>query len=717
VSLALRQLQLHCVPGVCIPIQVAEAFLPPGTLVTALETKDEPSATLTIPAALSWQHRAGSSLTDSMPGQGRGTFNVQLCWPKALLKAGAPQESSLQVAPRENAPIAAGTHFDAAPPGGVLTRSDVEVLATVKLHRAWIGLQVDDKALLTLVQQRAEAAAAGNARSLPPLFALELSFRPAALGSSFSLHGVASPPSSSATRHADAVSAVAAGTQRHAAPLDYVLGLDLPPWIRTQVEAQAVEVHGDVPVLTEHFGAMLNNLWSSMSPASISPSEHDELLDNEHADDPVLLAREFYAAVSAAACDTLATRNDSKAESSTLTAPHANRSRPRVGSVDAMMLAGGSPPHTPAKSIESSDSQIHAAEKGHSGTVSAEDAVSYPQSEHASSSRCRTRHSFASTSSATHTRSMSMSSTTGGSVLRSLRPETVSQSRVKEIRSHAAAARNTASFQISRIVKQYLQSEDLRIESNLQFAVMSLPRMPVPGLQAAVSSSSNTVAVEAGVPPTSVDSRLLDIAGILDSPPNDGSSGAMHRVMIVQIAAFSKSQPSIIPLPGSGFAGLTRTKTARREDTSAVRTTTTPERPSSALNAESSRARSTSAITATEPKVPVSELSQPSVSPATSEPSARITVGPAASPHPSSQRAHHAGEPTLASLALPASHSVLPKPPSNTTNDESAKASTLLIDFQLSLLSVLDDLTAVSALLQNATKVQAAVEDAEQELV
>ena len=253
VGLSLRQMQLWCVPGVCLPISMSEGFSPPGAIATAMESNDEMCVTglASVDTPSPWQNSPARGTPPPPVGRARGTFSVKLCWPKVLLNSVAPQNGVRNAAPESTekldvSPLPTAVHLqserapvDDALPSDVpvqipstLSPSDVEVLATVKIHRAWLGLLVDDSILLNLVRERALAASMTSARGLPPLHALEVSFRPAMLGSSFSLSpGVGG--AAAMDRHQNR-----RGDVYHSDPLPYVVGIELPPWVRTLAEIQ-----------------------------------------------------------------------------------------------------------------------------------------------------------------------------------------------------------------------------------------------------------------------------------------------------------------------------------------------------------------------------------------------------------------------------------------------------------------------------------------------
>ena len=644
VGLSLRQLQLWCVPGVCLPMPMAETFSPPGTVVTAMESNDELCSPLGLATAAAppspWQGSPGRGMPPPPHGRARGTFSIKLCWPKALLQAGAPQEHALVAAlsapsserdaaaaalsrPASSSTldtlgdaIAAAPLPSPAPPliPSKLTRSDVEVLATVKIHRAWAGLIVDDSILVDLVRERASVAAAGLSRGLPPLYAVEFSFRPAMLGSSFFPSPAAVPqPRLPLRRGGDA--------SPHPGPLPYVMGLETPPWVRMLAEMQALEVHGDIPMLSRHFGALLHNWWSSAvseSSATTKPSgddgglaeEGDAAFDFEDGDGSAVRAEKANAGEGSAPVklsfsdDVEESVNSGPAAgvvqgasllSADLPTPvlHASVTPGSVSDDSAVPLQ-----HTASvpvigkvatSCVDDDDPRMDVPDiRRHSVSdaidlfkqsslddrdVRKQSFVDEPDARRQSMFEAHDvrRQSVASSSTLSRggmqlrtDRSVSMSSGGQRANPRSLRADLA----LRETRAqHAAAARNAASFEVSRRVRHYLQSEDLRLEVNLHLSVMSIPGMPVLLVPEESRYHDRPVEGSEGDPPPA-HPVIMDISGIGVSasaaPTPESSSDALKRgqrlrpsssrqVLVLQIASFVRPRPSLIPPPGSGL--------------------------------------------------------------------------------------------------------------------------------------------------------------------
>lgn len=359
----IRQLQLECAPGICLPLSMQEGFFPPGTMVTAMEGRDEYSAALGWAAAGA---AGGAQAAGKQPlqrpeekGKGRGTWSVMLCWAKkdrdmspslpnpskqgGLMKGDSRSEvlprasegekrvsshsfsgatpasldAALSAALDDSTPSSGGGRRPSLPGGpdeagggtpgrpgtgtgaytpqaqpAKLTPADVEVMATVKVHRAWAGLRVDEAALLSMVQRRAEAQQngwvdtyGGVGKGLPPLHGLELSFRPGLFGSSFNPHG----PVSSTQLEQSAVMRrrgmetsplVMLGGTKHvhggdAPPMPFVLGLETPVWMRFCAEVQALEASGDIPVLAQQLGAIFERVFSAAQAESAARDEEE----------------------------------------------------------------------------------------------------------------------------------------------------------------------------------------------------------------------------------------------------------------------------------------------------------------------------------------------------------------------------------------------------------------------------------------------------------
>lgn len=381
-AVCVRQVQIECAQGISLPLPMNEGFFPPGTTVTAMESRDEYSEALGWAAAGAQVHgapavataataaaaqqaaassragkgRTSASTVDPNNNRGRGTFSVMLCWPrKDASSAGALGMNAGAVTGRSVSGDVAGALVDqstglAAPstpqrnrsgsgasssvglsspqpttpgytsassqaadggvdmasslgyPGGQLTGrvgpqqppalapSDVEVLATIKIHRAWMGLRIDEAALLSMVHQRAAAVEAGlysGMRGLPALHALEVSFRPSVVGSSYTAHGAAAHETNPASLLRKDTSLASLGGEMYShggdvPPFPYVIGLETPNWTRAVAEIQALEASGDVPVLVKQVGQMFQNVLQAAS--NEQGDEDDESIEDEDVD-------------------------------------------------------------------------------------------------------------------------------------------------------------------------------------------------------------------------------------------------------------------------------------------------------------------------------------------------------------------------------------------------------------------------------------------------
>ena len=337
-----RQLQLECAPGIMLPVPMNEGFMPPSATVTAMQSTDEFSD------ALGWQ-QAGAG--GGEPGdRGRGTFSVMICLPippdesgtssgssaaqprdprnpsfaESVSEPPLPSQAHLFVASPSSgsrggfAPTAApsalaapadarGASFSsgtpvpaaivaaASPQNSPMTIADCDVLATIKLHRAWVGLRVDEAALLAMVHRRNEALEAGlfgSAKGMPALHALEVSFRPTMFGSSYSPNAIAQGAPSSATPASPSPSALAAALPAAAgaapSPFGYIAGVDTPPWTRLVAEVQAVEAFGDVPVLVKQAGAVLASVMTATAETASDDDGGDSSGGDENEGDDAL---------------------------------------------------------------------------------------------------------------------------------------------------------------------------------------------------------------------------------------------------------------------------------------------------------------------------------------------------------------------------------------------------------------------------------------------
>lgn len=159
-------------------------------------------------------------------------------------------------------------------------------------------------------------------------------------------------------------------------------------------------------------------------------------------------------------------------------------------------------------------------------------------------------------------RSVSMSSVGHFASSRNLRPDIA----VRETRAqHAAAARNAASFEVSRRVRRYLQSDDLRIEMSLHLSAMSIPGMAMTGLSDEPSIEGSPLDKR----PQQPHAILIDISGIGVSgqdgvlvpggvavPLRRGQRAkatASRQVLVLQVSSVAPKRPSLIPAPGSGL--------------------------------------------------------------------------------------------------------------------------------------------------------------------
>jgi hypothetical protein len=141
--------------------------------------------------------------------------------------------------------------------------ADCEILATIKLHRAWMGLRVDEAKLLSMVHRRNEAQENGyfGTSKVPALYALEVAFQPSILGSSYI-------PAPKPLEN----------------PFGYNVAIGTPDWIRAVVEVQAVEAFGDVPVLVKQVGAAFSSVLSQEQKDEDVDDTPDDLLDDNAAD-------------------------------------------------------------------------------------------------------------------------------------------------------------------------------------------------------------------------------------------------------------------------------------------------------------------------------------------------------------------------------------------------------------------------------------------------
>jgi hypothetical protein len=430
---------------------------------------------------------------------------------------------------------------------GDVKPSDCEVLATLKLHRLWAGLRVDEGALLAMVTRRAEAIAAGrvpSGRGLPPLHALELDLRPALFGSSYSAQGMDATTAQrlAAKRKGTGLAAgsSAAGTAGSAEAAErppafpYALSIDTPPWTRACLEAAALEAFGDVPVLAKQIAGMLGSVWAAAAA---------ELAGAPAGDGSAAAAR--------------GTQSSDGIPLSPLTAS----SRPS--------FAEGSAAEGADRRLSSSSASEPWPEADDAGT-----AVGLTDG--------------------------------GGSGAGAHHAAAAAARRVRE-RARAVALLGAATAEITGRLKRYLRSEEMRLAVNIAVSVLSVPAPPLIGFEdeeegalrgGAGGMSHHHPHHGAGhVADAAVAQRILDIAGVSQSPQahgRAGSVGGMRSVLSLSFTSKHALQPSLIPAPGSAAYLLpppppaTRAAAETALPAATAATTAGPTHPHAALNATSS---------------------------------------------------------------------------------------------------------------------------------
>ncbi|RYE95286.1 MAG: hypothetical protein EOO41_05795, partial [Methanobacteriota archaeon] len=294
VSLIARQVQAEAAPGIRFPVSMSEGFFPPGTSVNVMESRDETAAAFRTSADQHAPPHAGASLDASASNdQGRGTFSVMLAFPKETsgeaaavapadgvqqLKTGTQADPKLPLRAHldDDAHLAqaADTLVEAKQPAkqaAALRPEDVEVVATVRLHRVWAGLQLDEAGLLSMIQRRASATTPRSRAGPPPLHALEIGLRPATLGSSYDAVGMdaATVARLAAEREDVGVAPVSEGAHKPRA-LPYIIGIEMPRWIRLKAEVQSLEAFGDVPILLKQVQHMLHSALFAAAATAVT---------------------------------------------------------------------------------------------------------------------------------------------------------------------------------------------------------------------------------------------------------------------------------------------------------------------------------------------------------------------------------------------------------------------------------------------------------------
>ena len=513
ISSAVRQLQAELYPGLTLPVVIPTGCIPPGTLFMVLASSDEHSEALGWPAAGAPARAAPAAASSSKrPGRadapppsadtGRGTFSMLLAFPRTPddaatgLDGDGDVSDAVSTAASSTAP-ALPLNFSAASAFGPLDikPADVDVYATVKLHRWWTGLRVDEGALLRMVEERRRAQASGRlgGAGLPPLYALEVGIRPGIFGTSYSAAGLdpALVAKMAAARPDSGMIMLNPDPARPPA-LPYVLGIETPAWTRTVVELSALEAYGDVHVLSKQIGAIVRNIWSGARAEAAGGGE-----DGGGGDDAAMDV------VAAAAADTISAMRGGSG---------GGGGGSGGGSVAAaggsMAAAGGSGGGSAAGSIGGGGGTGSMAAVHRSGSVGAASVARSVGSMGGVDSGGTSPLPASPGGPADRPRSVSLASSTA---------ETVERRR-------AEAAVDELAGLVTRTARKYLQNDDLRVGVNLFVSMLSVPPPPlsvdIHTLDADGSAAAHGAPVAAGVPPTPPPPHVAACCGTLPGCPS-----------------------------------------------------------------------------------------------------------------------------------------------------------------------------------------------------
>jgi hypothetical protein len=202
---------------------------------------------------------------------------------------------------------------------------------------------------------------------------------------------------------------------------------------------------------------------------------------------------------------------------------------------------------------------------------------------------------------------------------------------------------------------------------------MSFPGAPIPGFTGPEVEAKSSLQ-------QATDPVLLDIAGVTEESGHDdgatstprssfkhGSSHAPRHVMVVQVESYRRPRPSMIPLPGSGLVGM------------------------QAKSGKQAAARKASMGDTRAAQLPDAQ--------AIDVKDARTAPDAASTSHDARVRVIHEGKPAVVSAA-----------PSSLQQHAIQPPAAICIDFQLSLLSLFDDITAVTEAVDVASQLQAAAQ-------
>jgi hypothetical protein len=571
VSAIVRQVQLELAAGVCLPLGLRSGFFPPGTLVTSINSTsdliDANDSTFT-------EGKAKERLCSE------GAFSIQLCWPKTLLskyndssstaakvaasesmknfaaataakRLGVDDESSSEIARSISGSISSDKisalnslsasqlekidHFpQLLHPDWIskVTASEVDVMATIRLHRAWVGLRVDEASLLNMVARRAELQASGvgiygSSKGMPALHALEVNVRPGYLGSSYVQPGLSGIDISNATTPG-------------ASSIPYVISMEMPPWIRSVVEIIALEVFGDMDVLSTQLSFILDQFVRNTNipkPTINTPTVNVDAPGRRPSDvNPIV--------ESAEAEETVDSETISQLKSSTI-------SEVSLVSNTVSVVTPGSDVDAAAQYNPFSDSFVpmseEVQERKHS-SVSAVDTPVVPEDSPVVKPSVKPLLSYL------------------------LQPK-IDDSALALRKAKAAEAREIASFQLASRVNRYLKSEDLHLSLNLFASIVSVPAPPLAGLsddltmlveEAKDGSDANLQTLSSMLHPVLLDISGLDIGTSKDAAHLKSmgvrsnalrSTTHLRKVLSFTLSSKHTLQPSIIPPPGSGLVG------------------------------------------------------------------------------------------------------------------------------------------------------------------